>query len=325
MSALFSMIENVYRLNVAQLRWVMFNVRAAAVHAGHLHAVAVIDAATVRVEDAGRAHQEYTIANARRADSRDAQNLDRQIDRTVSILHSVIDAFAGMGRETPVGREASDLLAEAFPYGLAGHVNASHTEQASHNLNLVQRLSSPTNLPFVTRNGLEPLLVELSANSLKFRTLIGADTTITFDEVRAALTLAEEAVLLAVMNIASSFRPHVKHETDTRDAILRPYREMMSKVGAEKRAVLAEAKRDKAAAQAEAQAEAAEAGETDANAGDQDGTERTDTTGEPDAAPDSDAAPAPAEPAATPVAGPAAVPQGQDTTNARADESLAAK
>lgn len=311
MATLFETMDGIYRLNVAQQRWVVFNVRNAAAQAGHLPSLAAIHHADLQVEEAARLQAAYAVANGRRTDTRDAQALDREIDRLVNVVHTVLTAFADLGRTNPIGLEASDLLATAFPSGLGAHVNAPHTEQASLNLDLVKRLTSPEAAPFVARNGLDPLVVELAAASLRFRALIGADTDVTWDEVRAGVQLGQEAVLLAVMTIAACFRPHAPHDVELRDAILRPFREIMSTIGAEKRAERAEGIRNKAKKAAELALEGGdEEGAEDEPADDALADQDT-ATGEDGAEEESDPADAESD--------------GNAAANARADESLAAK
>ena len=121
-----------YHLSGTWQYWVVTRVRAVAVLIDHPALRAAIDAALPVVEHANKLRRQYTIAKGRHVGSDAAVLLDRRIDRLVAGAHGMIELLVRQGGER--SHAAALLLEQAFPSGLAAHVNATFFAQVDEAL-----------------------------------------------------------------------------------------------------------------------------------------------------------------------------------------------
>lgn len=237
-----------YRLGVAQQRLVLHQVRDAAARVGHDPAVQAADHALPRVEAAARVERTYKRERGVRPDSKDAQDLARDLGDVVASIHGTLSGIARLGRRRAKGRLAAELLATVFPGLLRDHTLASYTEQLHLNTVVVGILRDPAHATFVAAIGMTDLVELLADLNARFQLLVAPEATVSAEQLRDARRHGEEALLRVVHQVLATFDPAVPDQVRVRDAILLPYLAMRDEIRAARQRRLAEAVRAKAQA-----------------------------------------------------------------------------
>jgi hypothetical protein len=124
---------------------------------------------------------------------------DAQVDAAIGRLHrKLIADLAAYGEEEPEGQLAHRLLKAAFPIGLGPHVNASFSEQRTHNAALAALLRSEAWAADLEAARLGPILRGLLAAIDRFELRYAAARRdagdLSWADVRAAAVDAHEGL-----------------------------------------------------------------------------------------------------------------------------------
>lgn len=210
-----------YRLSAHWQLWLVMEIRGVAEDLGDEKTVAEAELALPVVEAAVAASEAAAIGRGKHLGSADAANLDTQADRLISGMHDTLTAVIRNGDEDPRFRGAQELLQNGFPRGLAGHVNATHQEQAAMNRRLIATCKVNPNL--ISDLGLTITLKRLEAVQDSFLVALRRASPVSADEAARAQDLGEEAVLLLIYGVIVSYKGRSSEDQEKlRDRILDP-------------------------------------------------------------------------------------------------------
>jgi hypothetical protein len=210
-----------YKLNGLIQLWILSQLQSLAAALKQPLITQAITDALPAVEEANRLRRAWERLQKKHQGSDLARTLDQQIDRQVSATHKRLQGLAELGGD--LGAAATTMLEQAFPRGLAHHVNAPHLEQAGHNLNLLTVLRDPEHKDVSDYLHLGDLRKELEVLVSRFNAAIGLSDPITSERVHLAEKIGENAVMKVVCIIIANYDENKPDELRLRDALLEPF------------------------------------------------------------------------------------------------------
>ncbi|TDP63609.1 DUF6261 family protein [Bradymonas sediminis] len=218
---------NMYRFGIGSIFFALEEVESLAQAAGE----AELEARCAHGRDKARAARQLQFDWARRDRSRrlarpEAVERDQQVDRTLSQIYGNIKNFAGMERESPVRETARRMQAQLFPFGVFEITSKTFEEEHSAVKELLRRLRAD----FAVELGqlaLEPLVDDLEWLNARFGEELQTGERLTWDEVQAAVSEAEEAFYKVVFDIFG----RTLDDPARRDALLAPISVQNERIG----------------------------------------------------------------------------------------------
>ncbi len=135
-----------------------------------------------------------------------ANEIDNELDRAIGALHTNLQATRKGFPDGPRGEAASEILQALFPDGAAGITSLSFEDELSAVRFLVEQFNTEWS-DEADRLGIRPLVDRIDGLADQFADALGNTEvrTTTWDEVRAADTEGQRAMLQVVVEILGRF------------------------------------------------------------------------------------------------------------------------
>jgi len=198
---------NFYVLSPLRRRFVLIELRKRAMERGQEQLLPAIEKAITHAEDIVA----RTQIRQRKAKA-SARQLDRRIDRLLSLIYNTLNHYAEFTEDSEAAELVTMIFRQAFPNGLAAHVNRVHSEQAILNLDVLMLLSRDEYQPILRKIGVAAHLEPLQEMVTEFMNVAKLDDDLLVSQSQTRETAAEghELYLDVLVKIMSGDDPELR-------------------------------------------------------------------------------------------------------------------
>lgn len=154
---------------------------------------------------------------------RQAVEVDNQLDRAVSALHSVLDQYSRSLVDTVALDSARSLLEWCFPRGASAITNLPYVDQHAEVNILVEKLRAPESVQIVENLGLELAVSTVESLNARYGVLVTRSRDVTPERLQEADLASREAAAAFAAAVVGAFPTNVPEHVAARTELLSPF------------------------------------------------------------------------------------------------------